>query len=106
MFSNACILLDMMKGNISNSKVCASFENLFHTHSEKETSFLAYFCQKFPVNGKIVRKSLYLSNNGKIMTGKRQNLCLFFKENISIKHYREQLLAIIYCERKMSKIMI
>ena len=40
------------------------------------------------------------------MTGKRQNLCLFFKENISIKHYREQLLAIIYCERKMSKIMI
>ena len=61
----------MMKGNIFNSKVCASFENLFHTHSEKETSFLAYFCQKFPINGKIARKSPYLSNYGKIMAGKR-----------------------------------
>ena len=39
------------------------------------------------------------------MTGKRQNLCLFFKEKISIRHYREQLLVIIYCERKMSEII-
>ena len=94
-----------MKGNIFNLKVCASFVNLFHTHSEKETSFLAHFYQGFPVNGKIARKSPYLSSNGKIMTGKRQNLCLFFKEKISIRHYREQLLVIIYCERKMSKII-
>ena len=33
--SIGCILLDMMKGNIFISKVCAPFESLLHTYSEK-----------------------------------------------------------------------
>ena len=87
----------MTKGNIFISNVCAAFENLLHAHSEKKASCLEYFGQKFPINGKIARKSARCRT---IMTDKRQKICLLFTETNSIKQYRERLLAIIYCEWK------
>ena len=93
-------LLDIIKGNISISKVCAPFENLLHTYSEKsELSRVLWLnisrkwkdCQKVYV---------FFSGCRTIMKGKSQKICLFFTETSSTKQYREWLLAVIYCEWK------
>ena len=98
--SIGCILLDMMKGNIFISKVCAPFESLLHTYSEKsELSWVLWSkisrkwkdCQKIHV---------FFCDCRTITKGKSQNICLFFTETSSTKQYREWLLAVISREWK------
>ena len=71
------------------SKVCAPFENLLYTYSEKsELSRVLWskifrkwkYCQKIYV---------FFSSCRTIMKGKSQKICLFFTETCSIKQYRE-----------------
>ena len=94
------ILLDMMKGNTFISKVCALFESLLHTYSEKsELSRVLYSkisrkckdCQKIHV---------FFCDCRAITKGKSQSICLFFTETSSTKQFREWLLDVISREWK------
>ena len=94
-----------MKGNILISKAYVLFEFSLHTYSEKQASCLAYFSQKFPVNGKITRKSPYsFPVTEQLWQVNAKKNYLFFTETSSAKQFREQRLTIIYCESKMNKI--
>ena len=90
----------MMKSNIFISKVCAPFENLLHTHSEKSELSRVIWSNIFGKWKDCQKIYVFFSGCRTIMKGKRQEICLFFTETSSIKQYRERLLAVIYCEWK------
>ena len=75
-------------------------------YSQWKVSYcLSYFGQKFPVNGKIARKSTYFYPvTEELWQINAEKIYLFFTETISIKQYRKRPLVIIYCEWKTNKI--